>query len=139
MLASLLPLGAALIAAIAGAIGAVGLTAEARLVRRANRLLDLAERLPARGVRRDLRAAASADAARALQMRASGKALGSGIVTAVVVTIVAFGIPAYVQRYPEQGTGFQGYVWVVSWALYSLGAVAAWTVVLGLVWRRSKG
>lgn len=136
MLTAVLPVIATMIAATLAALSAVGLTAEARLVRRSNRLLELANRMPARKVRRELQAAAAADAQRALTLRATGRAFGIGLGASLGSTVVALGIPLYVEHYPEQGAGWQGTAWGISLLLYTLGAIVGWTFVGALFWRR---
>jgi hypothetical protein len=129
VLSWIVPLAAAFIG-LAGALwSAIGATAETRLVRRSQRLLDLAERLPRRQLRVELREAAAEDARQALRMRATGRPLTSGVVCGAVFTAAAFLVPAWIQHHPAQGVGWQGAVWIVTWLLYLVATFAAWTFV----------
>jgi len=109
------------------------------LVRRASRLLDLAEKIPRRDVRQQLREAATADARRALDMRRTGQELGRTTALAILMTVIAIGLPYYVASDASQAVGWHVGFWWGMWALYIASSIASWALVIVIQRRRSMG
>lgn len=138
MTSFVVPVLVALIAAAGALWGASGLTAEARLVRRAARLLSLAEKMPRTSVRAQLREAAAEDASRALAMRNTGRPFGHGIAAAATCLLAVVFIPFWVTGHPEQAKGWYSLLWLVMWLVYLIGAVTSGVLVAMMTRRRSR-
>ena len=119
---SVLPAVATVAAAALTALGGSGWTADSRLLRRAERELDLAAKTPQRKLRVSLREAAYADINAALQRRGTWRPLIAVGSASLGATVVAFWlIPWWIGKHPGQLLGVTGWVWAALLLTYWVG------------------
>lgn len=129
-------LAAALTAGVSVLVGKGG--AEDRLLKRAARSLDLAERQLPRSVRARLRASAGDDVSRALRLRLTGHAFQYVLWSAVGSTTVAVLIPSWMQTDQVKASVWQSTFWVVLWLLYVVMSLLLIAAVGRMVAQRSR-
>ena len=135
----LLPALATVAAAALTALAGAGWTADGRLLRRAERELDLAAKVPKRQLRAKLREAAYADVDEALARRDEWRPVIGVALASLLGALIGWRlIPWWVSRHPEQGAGVVGVVWALLMVTYVVGSLFGAVRVVAMLWRRGR-
>lgn len=129
------------IAAVVTALSSFWLTkggAEARLLRRAKESLELAGKVRSSASRRALHEAAETDIARALDLRATGRAARAVGSSAIVSTAFVLAIPWYASRPEVTRIPWEPTIWLVEWVVYLVLMTWSWIIFARLISKRSK-